>query len=308
MSGSTPASIGRSPGPWAPDARDSSRSPLRLPDPTLPLPPRPHELVAARFSRLCADRGDRPAVVDAEGIWSYGRLETLSNQLAHLLRQAGVGAGDLVAIYADRAESLVWALLAVWKAGGAFVILDPAYPPSRTLDTLRVAKPRAWIALESSSPVPRALEQFLSSAEYLLRLELPARSESPGRWSEFPAEAAPWRVRPGDLAYAAFTSGSSGKPKGILGTHAPISHFLQWHAQEFGLADTDRFSLLSGLSHDPLIRDVFAPLWVGATLHVPRPEDIAPGRMTEWLRERAITIVRSARSTARGYRYATRGR
>jgi non-ribosomal peptide synthetase component F len=69
-----------------------------------------------------------------------------------------------------------------------------------------------------------------------------------------------------DQAYVAFTSGSTGTPKGIVGTHAPLSHFLDWHTRHFGLEERDRFSLLSGLSHDPLLRDVFTPLWLGATL------------------------------------------
>src|SRR5439155_4673659 len=125
--------------------------------------------------------------------------------------------------------------------------------------------------------------------EGLLRLELPARAEAPGSWRNYPTQAAPPAVAANGLAYAAFTSGSTGKPKGILGSHAPISHFLQWQAREFGLAPSDRFSLLAGLSHDPLLRDVFAPLWIGATLHVPRPEDIAPARLAQWLKERAIT-------------------
>src|SRR5439155_23427934 len=141
------------------------------------------------------------------------------------LGDGGSGDGELVAIYADRAASLVWALLGVWKAGGAFLVLDPVFPPSRNLDILQVAKPRAWIALESSGSPPRSIEQFLD-AEGLLRLELPARAEAPGSWRNYPTQAAPPAVAANGLAYAAFTSGSTGKPKGILGSHAPISHFL----------------------------------------------------------------------------------
>ena len=72
-------------------------------------------------------------------------------------------------------------------------------------------------------------------------------------------------VQPDDLAYIAYTSGSTGEPNGILGTHAPLSHFVRWQAENFALAGSDRFSFLSGLSHDPALRDIFTPLCSGST-------------------------------------------
>src|SRR5208283_584661 len=94
-----------------------------------------------------------------------------------------------------------------------------------------------------------------------------------------------------DLAYVVFTSGSTGEPLGILGTHQPVSHFLRWHIGKFGLTEGDRFSLLSGIAHDPFLRDVFTPLWLGASLHIPPAEDReALGGMTRWLSRERITV------------------
>jgi non-ribosomal peptide synthetase component F len=89
-----------------------------------------------------------------------------------------------------------------------------------------------------------------------------------------------------------FTSGTTGDPKCILGTHRPLSHFIDWHVGEFGLRPADRFSMLSGLAHDPLLRDIFTPLWLGATLCIPNPDDmLSPGWLRTWMQKRQISVA-----------------
>jgi non-ribosomal peptide synthetase component F len=76
-------------------------------------------------------------------------------------------------------------------------------------------------------------------------------------------------VRADDLAYISFTSGSTGRPKGVQGCHGSLTHFLPWLQHTFGLDHQDRYSMLSGLSHDPLHRDIFTPLQLGASICIP---------------------------------------
>ena len=100
----------------------------------------------------------------------------------------------------------------------------------------------------------------------LTRLDLePAAPEEKTLAGEA-AEPPAVRVGADHVAVLGFTSGSTGLPKGILGRHGPLSHFLPWQCAHFGLTEKDRFSMLSGLAHDPLQRDLFTPLYLGATI------------------------------------------
>src|SRR5205085_7760127 len=93
-------------------------------------------------------------------------------------------------------------------------------------------------------------------------------------------------------AYVAFTSGSTGAPKAIIGTHGPISHFIKWHVETFGLSERDGFSMLSGLSHDPLQRDMFTALSVGGRLLIPSEEEMSSGeRLRQWLGRERVSVA-----------------
>jgi amino acid adenylation domain-containing protein len=95
-----------------------------------------------------------------------------------------------------------------------------------------------------------------------------------------------------DLAYVAFTSGSTGVPKGVLGLHRSLTHFYPWMREAFQLGPDDRFSLLSGLAHDPLHRDIFTPLWLGAAVAIPDPERMAePGWLAGWMARLGVTVA-----------------
>jgi amino acid adenylation domain-containing protein len=250
--------------------------------------------VHTRFSQQAHRVPARPAVVDPGEVWSYAELEARSNQLAHYLCASGIQPQEVVVIYGHRSASFVWALIGVLKAGAAFLILDPAYPASRLIDCLGLAKPRGWIQIGAAGALPEALEEVVATLSWRCRLELPHRTaaEAYGLLQGYSTDDPGVMVGPDDLAYIVFTSGSTGKPKGVLGEHRPISHFLDWYSQTFGLSESDRFSLLSGLSHDPLLRDLFTPLWLGSTLYIPDPEHLwAPDQLCGWMQQQELSIV-----------------
>ena len=248
-----------------PDARIGSFSLVTeaarkiLPDPKAELDASWPGSVVDAVERHARETPDRLAVLWERGSLTYHQLSVEMNRIASGLE---VEPGDVVAIQGHRSAPLVPAILGVLKAGAAFVILDPAYPEARNAEILRLARPKAQIRVEGS---------------FSLSTGTGERAGERG---------------PSDLAYLAFTSGSTGVPKGVLGLHRSLTHFYPWMSQAFALTPGDRFSLLSGLAHDPLHRDVFTPLWLGGAVVIPDPERMAePGWLAGWMRRMGVTVA-----------------
>lgn len=263
------------------------------PDPTLPLDGSHWQGgVLAHFSQWVEQTPDHPAVEGPDGTWSYRQLDTLSSHIAHALLAQNIQAQDVVAVLSERVPALVPALLGILKAGAAFLVLDAAYPAARLADCLRLARPAGWITTTTSEKEERAdtLAPLVEGCQVRLAL-LPSPTPEtfrPVAESSDVPPALPDPV-PDAIAYIAFTSGTSGSPRGIIGTHRPLDHFFHWYSRTFDFSPSDRFSMLSGLSHDPLLRDIFAPLWLGATLCVPAPEMLDyPERLVSWMQ--SITV------------------
>jgi amino acid adenylation domain-containing protein len=248
-----------------------------------------HELLAGQARHA----PESPAVIDENQTWTYEEINQCANRLAHCLIESGLRPKDLVGVYAHRGSSLIVALFGILKAGASFLILDPAYPAARSIDYLRIARPKGWLHLEGSGEVPGELLSCLESLAIRCRMNVPQSKAEilqslDGCDDDDPATI----VTANDAAYVAFTSGSTGEPKAVLGRHGPITHFLPWQKNVFDLREDDRFALISGLAFNHLHRDVFTPLAMGAALYVPLPEIVRePELLCEWLRANSITIL-----------------
>jgi amino acid adenylation domain-containing protein len=268
----------------------TSRAEAILPNPSQQLGVESEETILTRFSQQVQRVPNHVAVRDKREAWSYRELDQRSSKLANCLLRRGIKAQDIVAVYSERNAALVWALLSVLKAGAAFVILDPSYPAARLINCLREAQPRGWLEIATGEVMPDVLEKYLTSVSFRCRLKVPQPASD--LLEEYSIDQPDITVLPDDLAYVAFTSGSTGIPKGIQGAHGPLSHFIQWHSATFSLNESDRFSMLSGLAHDPLLRDVFTPLCLGATLCIPDSEIIeSPGQLARWMTQEQISII-----------------
>ena len=235
--------------------------------------------VIQRLEDVAGREPERLAIQCGADTWSYARLSTQIDRVAARLRDAGVGTEHVVAVYAKRTPHLVTTLLGIWKAGAAFCVLDARYPVARLAECMRIARPRALVAIEADAPGE-------------LTALVPASASFVADGLEDGVMSLPQRTEPDAIAYVAFTSGSTGTPKGIVGTHRPVAHFIDWHVRTFAFSDADRFSMLSGLGHDPLLRDILTPLWIGASLHIPSERDLDTGEgLLDWVCRSGITVA-----------------
>lgn len=271
----------------------TTRAQTLLPNPAEPFNAQKSESIQKLFADQARRRPHQLAIVDPHESWTYQELDSRSNQLANYLRARGIEAHDTVAIYGHRSAPLIWAILGVLKAGAAFVILDPTYPASRLINCLQIAPPRGWLEIDAAGTLPDVLDQFVDTLGCCCRLKLPAReSADQSGLAAYSIENPRVDTNPDDLAYIAFTSGSTGNPKGVMGRHGPLTLFTSWAAEKFGLNESDRFCMLSGLAHDPLHRDIFTPLQLGGSICIPDPSDLeAPQKLRAWMKQQTITVA-----------------
>ncbi|KAF8420109.1 hypothetical protein EV426DRAFT_719603 [Tirmania nivea] len=239
-------------------------------------------------------------------VFTYQQIDEASNILAHHFVQKGVKVGDVVMVYAYRGVDLVVAVMGVLKAGATFSVIDPAYPPARQNIYLQVAQPRALVVIEKAGKLAPLVRKYIAD-ELSILTEVPALAiqadgtplggEVNGKdvlagQVSLRAEGTGIVVGPDSNPTLSFTSGSEGIPKGVRGRHFSLTYYFPWMAETFGLSERDRFTMLSGIAHDPIQRDIFTPLFLGAKLLVPTADDIGtPGRLAEWMDENGATIT-----------------
>jgi len=269
----------------------SKTSTESLPDPAAPIEVGWEGSITAKFLENVNRNPEQIAVEDTTGLWSYGELERMSSGLAAKLQSLGVKPCDTVIVFAHRSAPLVLALLGILRSGAAFCILNPDYPAARLISQMRRVRPKAWIHIAAAGEPPQDVSIALQKIVGESRITLGPTSKASSNQIAGKLESE-IQVQPDSPAYLTFTSGTTGEPKCIVGTHRPVSHFLKWHSHEFGLNASDRFSMLSGLAHDPLLRDIFAPLWVGGTVCIPAGDEIlAPGKLAAWFNHRKISVT-----------------
>ena len=271
--------------------------------------------VAHRVATWAERIPDVIAVADGVEEISYLDLEHDSNRLAHLLHAQSIGPGDVVALFATRSARLAWAMLGVQKSGAAAVVLDASEPAERLAGYLSAVDAAACIVL-TEIPDELATNDALRRCRYLGLFAPAARSKDDMRNAQadwraplagYPATPLDVDIGPGDLAYIVFTSGTTGVPRPVATPHLALSHFLDWQARSFEVSRFDRFSVLSGLGHDPLFRDVFGGLWSGALVAMPRENERIGGELLRWLIESGITIAHLTPSLSDSMQFAEAG-
>ncbi|WP_316524277.1 amino acid adenylation domain-containing protein [Kitasatospora brasiliensis] len=228
-----------------------------------------------------ADRApDRVAVLDGDLAWTHGDLAARSRAAArHLADRYGIRPGDRVAVALPRGADLVLAVLAVLRAGAAYVPIDPRHPAARIRRLVDGSAARLVIAADAA---PADLP-FLPAAE-LRTASAPTGAA---------AVAAPLPVlRPQDDAVVFFTSGSTGLPKPVVLRHDQIGHHVTASAELLGVDEGLRCALLSAISSDATTFQIFLALAVGGSLAaVGAPDELDPVTFWERLRATGVTMV-----------------
>jgi amino acid adenylation domain-containing protein len=215
------------------------------------------ECIHERFEQQARRVPDRIAIIDQEQSYTYAQLNALADGMARRLRRAGVGADKRVCIFMDRSAHMVAAVLAVIKAGGAYVPLDPALPAARRAWMLQDALPTAIVTDKSDS---------ISAVDvgcHVLLFDETATGEQDDE------ETLPLPVpNPDNLAYVMYTSGSSGRPKGVMVAHRGLINRFRWQWRVHGYTEDDCFVHKSPCSFDTSVWEMFLPLSHGAKVVV----------------------------------------
>jgi amino acid adenylation domain-containing protein len=233
------------------------------------------QLVAAQ----AAATPNATALVAGGHTLTYGELNQRANTVAHTLQALGVGPDVPVCICVERSLSMVVALLGTLKAGGAYIPLDPAWPPERLGFMLNDAQAPVLVTQQRVAarlPAPRA-------HVVLLDVEAALATQS--------AANPPSAARANNLAYVIYTSGSTGQPKGVEITHDSLLNLVFWHRRAFTVTAADRATQLAGPAFDATVWELWPYLVAGASVYLPDEETrVAPRLLRDWLVAHGITI------------------
>ncbi|MFB9903358.1 non-ribosomal peptide synthase/polyketide synthase [Allokutzneria oryzae] len=233
--------------------------------------------VPALFEAAVAANPHGTAVVFEDTNLSYVELNERANQLSHKLIADGVGPERIVALALPRSAELVVAVLAVLKAGGAYLPLDPNYPAERIAFVIEDAQPTvvvtsSQVAVELPSPVARIVVEEHEGGS----VENPVRAD----------------LRPDNAAYVIYTSGSTGKPKGVLIPHQNVVRLFERTEQWFHFGQSDVWTLFHSYAFDFSVWELWGPLLNGGKLVVvPHEVSRAPADFLSLLERERVTVL-----------------
>ncbi|MDJ0837507.1 MAG: amino acid adenylation domain-containing protein [Acidobacteriota bacterium] len=234
---------------------------------------------------MFADRAvampQRPAVFAGGMVLTYEDIYRRAEHLGRLLRDDGIGPGDLVAVSLDKGWEQVVSVLAILRAGGAYVPIDPQLPRERLLWLAETCEVRHVLTRAdiAGPPWPETIR--------VIHVDQAGMDDGP---------VTPWTPlqKSTDLAYIIFTSGSTGKPKGVMIDHRGAVNTILDINRRWSVAGDDRVLAVSSLSFDLSVYDIFGLLGSGGALVYPDPDKLRdPGHWLKLIREHRVTIWNS---------------
>jgi len=238
--------------------------------------PVPDTTLVALIETSMSATPDAPALVFGAEALTYRELDTRSRALAQALHARGAGADTVVAVALPRSIELVVALVAVLRAGAAYLPMDLAHPIERRARILRSAQPVALLLQDDDG---------IEWPDDVLRL-------APRDWPQVVDATTLQAVAPQHAAYVIYTSGSTGEPKGVVVEHRAIVNRLEWMRTHYGIDASDRILQKTPATFDVSVWEFFLPLLAGATLVVAPPDAHRdPVAIARVIREAGITTL-----------------
>ncbi|MDH6351875.1 amino acid adenylation domain-containing protein [Brevibacillus sp. 1238] len=215
--------------------------------------------VVALIEEQVSKRGDEQAVICEGERLTYRELNERANQVARFLLEQGCEKNEIVGIMAERSLAMIIGLLAIEKAGAAYLPIDPATPAERIQYLLEDSGMR--IVLSQTGLVDQAV--FADVAVYDL--------EDEAQYASYERTNPGVPLLPDDLAYVLYTSGSTGQPKGVMLTHGGMSNRLCWMAAHYGMDENEVVLQKTTYTFDVSVWELFLPLMIGGVLCFAEP-------------------------------------
>ena len=212
-----------------------------------------HQLIESAVRRT----PDALAVKSGERYLTYRELNEKANRLARYLRSCGVGPEVIVGVCVTRSPEMIVGMLAVLKAGGAYLLMDASYPLERLAFMCEDSGMKVLLTQESISqalPTRGIITLHLDSINERISLQ---SADDPVNITS-----------PQNLAYVIYTSGSTGKPKGVLLQHEGLVNVVQCHIRKYGVTEADRAAQIASAGFDASVLEIFPYLVAGASLHI----------------------------------------
>jgi len=242
--------------------------------------------VAEQIWQIAEETPEAPAIRSERGQITFRGLTTRASALAGRFKAALTGDKQVIAIATDDGAEMICAALAAWRAGCAYLPLDPAGPSLRLEHMLAEAQVNLIAtAAKHASHLPPGHSKLIFLDE----------CGDSNNLSEKDSTEPDWTIQPGDPAYVIYTSGSTGLSKGVVVTHANLAHLVRWHRRAFSVSQNDRGTQFAALSFDAAVLETWPLLAVGASLCMPdRSIALAPDDLRDYLVSQRITLCFAA--------------
>ena len=234
--------------------------------------------VHERFADQAARRPDANAIVAGRTRMTYRELDESASRLAHHLAAAGVGPETVTGVHLERGVDLITAILAIMKAGGGYLPLDPAFPRERLTRICAQVSPLAVIT-DVRATWPGAATRLLPLGELAADL------------ADRPVTGPGTRPHPDNLCYVIYTSGSTGDPKAVAVSFGSMACVIGEMAREYEVSEEDRVGQVAAMAFDTFLEQVFTALTAGASLTLPPHGTMAPSELLRGVERKRVTVL-----------------